>query len=61
MKLVIVRMVLASVGTVVIVVVNAVEVDITFNVASRPRLNKSKNWRPIWRNSNSRCRLSKNT
>jgi hypothetical protein len=60
MKLVIVRMVIASVGAVVIAAVNAVEVDVIFNAASRPKLNKSKNWGPIWQNSNSRCRLSKN-
>jgi hypothetical protein len=61
MKLVIVRMVIASAEGAVIVAVKVVEVEVIFNVASRPRLNKSKNWSPIWRNSNSRCRLSKNT
>jgi len=60
MKLVIARMVIAIVEAVVIVAVNAAEVEIIFNAASRPKLNKSKNWSPIWQNSNSRCRLSKN-
>jgi hypothetical protein len=50
MKLVIVRMVVASAEAAVIVAVNAVEAEVIFNVASRPRLNKSKNWSPIWRN-----------
>jgi len=61
MKVVIVRMVLASVGTIVIAAVVAVEVEVIFNVVSRLKLNKSKNWKLIWRNSNLRCRLSKNT
>jgi hypothetical protein len=43
MILVIVRIVVAIAGTVVIAAVNAVEVEVIFNVASRPRLNKSKN------------------
>jgi len=36
-------MVVAIAETVVIAAVKAVEVDVIFNVASRPRLNKSKN------------------
>jgi hypothetical protein len=40
-------MVIASAEAVVIAAVNAVEMGFIFNVSSRPKLNRSKNWSRI--------------